>query len=70
MTNASSQAEALRAQILDLVGEYHRLAHPTPVFTPGQSAAPVSGRVFDAHDMQALVESALRFLAHHRTLQR
>ncbi len=61
MTNASSQAEALRAQILNLVGEYHRLAHPTPVFTPGQSAAPVSGRVFDAHDMQALVESALDF---------
>lgn len=61
MTNASSPAEALRAQILDLVGEYHRLAHPTPVFTPGHSAAPVSGRVFDARDMQALVDSALDF---------
>lgn len=61
MTNASSQAEALRAQILDLVGEYHRLAHPTPDFAPGQSPAPVSGRVFDARDMRALVDSALDF---------
>ncbi|WP_363350356.1 lipopolysaccharide biosynthesis protein RfbH [Methylocystis echinoides] len=61
MSNAVSQAERLRAQILDLVGEYHRLAHPPAGFTPGQSPAPVSGRVFDARDMQALVDSALDF---------
>lgn len=61
MTNVSSRAEALRGQILDLVGEYHRLAHPAPGFAPGQSPVPVSGRVFDARDMQALVDSALDF---------
>lgn len=59
--DATSQADALRAQILDLVGEYHRVAHPGKHFAPGQSPVPVSGRVFDARDMQALVDSALDF---------
>jgi CDP-4-dehydro-6-deoxyglucose reductase, E1 len=59
--HASSPADALRAQILDLVAQYHCVAHPPAAFEPGQSAAPVSGRVFDARDMQALVDSALDF---------
>jgi CDP-6-deoxy-D-xylo-4-hexulose-3-dehydrase len=59
--DASSRAEALRAQILDLVGEYHRLAHTTGGFVAGETPAPVSGRVYDARDMQALVDSALDF---------
>lgn len=61
MTDASSQAEALRAQILDLVGEYHRLAHGAGAFVPGETPAPVSGRVYDARDMRTLVDSALDF---------
>ena len=59
--DATSQADELRAQILDLVGEYHRVANPPKSFAPGQSPVPVSGRVFDARDMQALVDSALDF---------
>jgi CDP-6-deoxy-D-xylo-4-hexulose-3-dehydrase len=55
------QAKALRTQILELTAEYARVAHGTPAFVPGQSAVPVSGRVYDATDMQSLVESALDF---------
>lgn len=59
--DAKAPADELRAQILDLVAQYHRAAHPPRPFTAGQSPAPVSGRVFDARDMQALVDSALDF---------
>ncbi len=59
--DATSQADELRAQILDLVGQYHRVANPPKNFKPGESTVPVSGRVFDARDMQALVDSALDF---------
>jgi CDP-4-dehydro-6-deoxyglucose reductase, E1 len=56
-----SDTARLRRQILDLVAQYHEAAFPPPAFTPGQSAVPVSGRVFDAADMQSLVDSALDF---------
>jgi len=57
----TSQAEILRRRILDLVAEYHQTAHaPTP-FVPGESAIPVSGRVFGAEDVQSLVDSSLDF---------
>ncbi|MGJ0508266.1 MAG: lipopolysaccharide biosynthesis protein RfbH [Methylocystis sp.] len=61
MTDASTPAEALRAQILDLVSDYHRLAHGTERFVPGETPTPVSGRVYDARDMRMLVDSALDF---------
>ncbi|HMF77209.1 MAG TPA: lipopolysaccharide biosynthesis protein RfbH [Bryobacteraceae bacterium] len=57
----SSTAESLRAQILDLVSEYHQLAFPQRKFVAGESAVPVSGRVFDGQDMQSLVDSSLDF---------
>jgi CDP-6-deoxy-D-xylo-4-hexulose-3-dehydrase len=57
----SSKAESLRAQILDLVGEYHQLAFPQRPFVAGQSPIPVSGRVFDAEDMRSLADSSLDF---------
>jgi CDP-4-dehydro-6-deoxyglucose reductase, E1 len=59
--NESPEAERLRAQILDLVGRYHDLAHRQPAFEPGLSGVPVSGRVYGARDMQFLVDSALDF---------
>ena len=59
--DSMSPADELRAQILDLVGEYHAVAHPPKQFAPGQSPVPVSGRVYDARDMQTLVDSALDF---------
>ena len=45
------RAEALRAQILDLVGQYSRAAFPTRAFLPGQSPVPVAGRVFDEQEL-------------------
>jgi CDP-6-deoxy-D-xylo-4-hexulose-3-dehydrase len=57
--NESPEAERLRAEILDLVGRYHDLAHARQ----GSSAvsAPVAGRVYGARDMQMLVDSSLDF---------
>jgi CDP-4-dehydro-6-deoxyglucose reductase, E1 len=55
------RAEALRAQILDLVGQYSRAAFPTRAFLPGQSPVPVAGRVFDELEVRALVDSSLDF---------
>lgn len=52
---------ALREQIMKLVGEYHAAAFGPMPFEPGKSTVPVAGRVFDAEDMQYLVDSALDF---------
>jgi len=53
---------ALRAQILALVAEYHATSHPTTAaFVPGETPVPVSGRVYDASDMQHLVDAGLDF---------
>src|SRR4051794_2499931 len=57
----SSQADSLRARILDLVSEYHGAAFPDRPFIPGQSPVPVSGRVFDGEDIRSLVDSSLDF---------
>ncbi|CCQ75636.1 lipopolysaccharide biosynthesis protein RfbH [Magnetospira sp. QH-2] len=57
----SDDPEALRAQILDLTRRYHAAAYPDKAFTPGDSPMPVSGRVFGAEDMAALVDSSLDF---------
>jgi len=59
--NSPSESEALRAQILELVGRYHEVAHRRPGFDPARPSVPVSGRVYGAHDMQMLVDSALDF---------
>ena len=47
-----------RAQILDLVAEYHR-EQVTPEFVPGVTPLLVSGAVLDESDRTALVEAAL-----------
>lgn len=56
-----SSADELRKSILALVARYHEIAHRKPVFAPGVNPVPVSGRVYDASDMQMLVDSALDF---------
>ena len=55
----SQRSEELRQQILALVHEFHAEQFPQRTFVPGQSAVPVSGKVIDAHDIGAVVESAL-----------
>jgi CDP-4-dehydro-6-deoxyglucose reductase, E1 len=56
MTNVS---ERLRQQILDLTTQYVEEAFPPAEFKPGVTPVPVSGKVIDAADVGAVVESAL-----------
>ncbi len=60
-TDTPSDPEALRREILDLVGRYHAAAHQRAPFDRNKPSAPVSGRVYGARDMQMLVDSALDF---------
>ena len=60
VANATDEPE-LRQMILDLVGEYARRYHGPKQFEPGTSPVPVSGKVYGAEDMQALVDSSLDF---------
>jgi CDP-6-deoxy-D-xylo-4-hexulose-3-dehydrase len=57
----STRSDQLRNQILDLVAEYYDAAFADRRFVPGESLVPVSGRCFDAREMQALIDSALDF---------
>ncbi|HTW49498.1 MAG TPA: lipopolysaccharide biosynthesis protein RfbH [Acidobacteriaceae bacterium] len=56
MTDSASQ---LRQQVLTLCAEYFGQAFPAAAFVPGQSPVPVSGKVLDAGDLSAVVDSAL-----------
>ncbi len=51
----------LRTEILRLVAEYHRERFGDSPFRPGVDAVHYAGRVFDAEEMKALVDSALDF---------
>jgi CDP-6-deoxy-D-xylo-4-hexulose-3-dehydrase len=55
------EADGLRKQILELVAEYYRAAFPERDFVAGETPVPVSGKVFDAAELQFLVESGLDF---------
>jgi CDP-6-deoxy-D-xylo-4-hexulose-3-dehydrase len=57
----TAEADRIRAQILALVAEYHAAAFPRRAFVAGQTPVPVSGRVFDARELQHLVDAALDF---------
>jgi len=54
-------ADQLRKEIATLVGQYHQAAFPAKPFLGGISTLPVSGKVFDADEMQHLVDSSLDF---------
>ncbi len=55
------EATALREQILSLVERYAEVAHGPKAFVPGQSNVAVSGKVYGAPEMRALVDSSLDF---------
>ena len=57
----SETSDALRAQILKLVHDYHKEAFPEQPFVPGKTQVRPSGRVFDAEEVQHLVDSSLDF---------
>ena len=52
---------AMRARILDLVGQYARTFHAPKPFVPGASAVPVSGKVYGEEEMRSLVDASLDF---------
>ena len=55
----SERSEQLRQQILQLTAEFHAEAFAKKDFVPGSSVVPVSGKVIDAADISAVVDSAL-----------
>jgi CDP-6-deoxy-D-xylo-4-hexulose-3-dehydrase len=55
----NQRSEELRQQILKLTAEFHAEAFAKKEFAPGTSTVPVSGKVIDADDMCAVVDSAL-----------
>lgn len=55
------KAEVLRDEIRELVTQYFTEAFPNREFVPGNSAVPVSGKVFDAEDIQHAVDASLDF---------
>lgn len=56
-----SDAEKLRGEILDLVEQYARSAHGEQPFVAGESPIHVSGKVYGANEMRALVDASLDF---------
>jgi CDP-6-deoxy-D-xylo-4-hexulose-3-dehydrase len=57
----SEKSDQLRAQILALTAEYVTEEFSPKKFIPGESAVPVAGRVFDAEDVQSLIDASLDF---------
>jgi CDP-6-deoxy-D-xylo-4-hexulose-3-dehydrase len=55
----SERSDQLRQQILELTAEFHAEAFGPKTFTAGASVVPVSGKVIEADDIQAVVDSAL-----------
>ncbi len=55
----SKTAGQIRDEIRTLVKEYHDVALCAPLFVPGTSSVPVSGKVFDSSEIELLVESSL-----------
>lgn len=57
----SEKSERLRAKILELTADFFAEEFPQREFSPGESPVAVAGRVFDAADVQSLVDSSLDF---------
>ncbi len=64
MTTKETSPQELRETILDLVREYHRVAHAplqTVPFVPGETFLNYAGRIYDQEDLVSLVDSSLDF---------
>jgi CDP-6-deoxy-D-xylo-4-hexulose-3-dehydrase len=57
----ANEADELRAGILEKVGEYYAAAFPEREFIPGETPVPISGKVFDAVEIQFLIDAGLDF---------
>ncbi len=58
---AGKTQQELRASILEMVREYHSVAHQEKQFVPGKSRVNYSGRVYDHEEMTNLADAALDF---------
>ncbi len=56
-----SKSSELRTQILSLVQEFYEETYATEEFIAGETAVPVSGRMFDDDEMVHLVDASLDF---------
>ncbi len=56
-----STPSQLRAQILELVAQYHEAAFAARPFVPGETPIPPSGKTFDDDEMCRLVDASLDF---------
>lgn len=56
-----AEADAIRATIRDSVRRYYDAAFPAREFVPGETPVLYGGRVFDAEELEVLVESSLDF---------
>lgn len=61
MTLPSRSPEDLRRQILELSREYFASQWPDQDFEPGRTPVPVSGKVFNADEVEYLVDASLDF---------
>ena len=59
MLSKTDQLAALRAQMMELAGQYAELAYAPAPFVAGDSAVPVSGKVVGAPELKNLIDSSL-----------
>lgn len=59
MLSKTDQLAALRAQMMELAGQYAELAYAPAPFVAGDSAVPVSGKVVGGPELQNLIDSSL-----------
>jgi CDP-4-dehydro-6-deoxyglucose reductase, E1 len=57
----SVTSNQLRRQIRDLIPGYFRAEFPGQEFVPGETPVPISGKVFDAEELEFLVDAGLDF---------
>ncbi len=63
---SSSAADAVRSVIRDCVETFHARVGPRKEFQPGVTSVPVSGKVFDAEDVQYAVDAGPGLLVNCR----
>jgi CDP-6-deoxy-D-xylo-4-hexulose-3-dehydrase len=57
----SVTSDQLRRQIRSLIPAYFRAEFPRQEFVPGETPVPISGKVFDAEELEYLVDAGLDF---------
>ena len=61
MTREEEESTILRKEILKKVREFHGAAFNEVPFSPSETAVPVSGKTFDADELERLVDASLDF---------